>query len=48
MTKSTDFSWVEIVKKADPNYDRPSPSYEFNGKSFYSPKKKKNARSRKS
>ena len=48
MTKTTEFSWVEVIKKVDPDYDRSRQSYEFNGKSFYSPKKKRNARSRKS
>lgn len=48
MTKETEFSWAELVKKADPNSTAPVPSYVFNGKSFYSPQKKRNNGSRKS
>jgi len=48
MTKSTEYSWAELVKKVDPAHSDPKPSYTFNGKQFYSPKKKRNDRSRKS
>jgi hypothetical protein len=48
MTKQTDFSWAELVKKADPSHGSPTPEYTFNGKQFFKPQKNKNARNRKS
>ena len=42
MTKQTDFSWAELVKKADPSHGAPTPEYTFNGKPFFKPQKNGN------